>query len=58
MRELILVVDDNDSMLQALRFRLERTGYQVLTAPDGLEAWDTLQATVPDLTISDVMMPR
>jgi two-component system alkaline phosphatase synthesis response regulator PhoP len=58
MGELILAVDDNVLLLQALRLRLEMTGYQVLTAPDGRAALDLLKTTTPNLIVADIMMPN
>ncbi|HLI38205.1 MAG TPA: SpoIIE family protein phosphatase [Streptosporangiaceae bacterium] len=52
----VLVVDDNADMRDYLR-RLLRPGYRVITAADGQAALDAARADVPDLVISDVMMP-
>jgi DNA-binding response OmpR family regulator len=55
---LILVVEDQPAMLDNLRISLEMAGYRVLTARDGLEALDVLQAETVDLILADVAMPR
>jgi CheY-like chemotaxis protein len=57
-RPLVLVADDDDDILALLRLRLERAGYEVRVARDGIEAIEALDAGVPDLAIIDVMMPR
>jgi DNA-binding response OmpR family regulator len=57
-RPLILVADDDPDILALVRFRLERDGYEVLSAPDGETALDLALARTPDLAILDVMMPR
>ena len=56
---LILVVEDNESILFNLKLSLEFNGYQVVTATNGLEALKFLQNTkmIPDLILSDIMMP-
>ena len=56
---LILLVEDNESILFNLKLSLEMNGYQVVTATNGLEALKFLQNTkmIPDLILSDIMMP-
>jgi signal transduction histidine kinase len=54
----ILVVEDNLPLLYGLRDLLEREGYEVLTARNGMEALEIMAKTRPDLIISDIMMPR
>lgn len=53
----ILVVDDETPFLESLRFSLERQGYRVLTASDGLSGLRVARAEKPDLIILDVMLP-
>jgi two-component system alkaline phosphatase synthesis response regulator PhoP len=53
----ILVVDDESSILQTLRFNLERSGYTVVTASDGRSAVAMAQREQPDLVILDIMLP-
>ena len=55
----ILIVDDESRMRKLLRDFLEREGYQILEASDGIEAMDMFYADKHiDLIILDVMMPR
>lgn len=55
----ILIVDDESRMRKLLRDFLEREGYQILEASDGIEAMDMFYAYKNiDLIILDVMMPR
>ena len=53
----ILIVDDEPSVLDVLAVLLTDEGYQVQTAPDGQVALDLIADTLPDLLITDVMMP-
>ncbi len=53
----ILVVDDEMPFLESLRFSLERQGYRVLTAMDGIAGLRMARAEKPDLIILDVMLP-
>jgi DNA-binding response OmpR family regulator len=53
----ILVVEDNAEMRAYLREELSEK-YSVLEAADGEEGWEAVQAGVPDLVVSDVMMPE
>ncbi|MGH3043613.1 MAG: response regulator transcription factor [Gaiellaceae bacterium] len=57
-RPLVLVADDDPDILALVRFRLERDGYEVLSAPDGETALDLALARTPDIAVLDVMMPR
>jgi DNA-binding response OmpR family regulator len=58
MKPVILVVDDSWQLATAVKFRLERTGYRVVTASDGVEALSLLNSVAPDLIVADIMMPR
>lgn len=53
----ILVADDNADMRDYLRRLLTAAGHQVETVADGRLALDSARASVPDLVVSDVMMP-
>lgn len=56
--KIILYVEDDPVVLMAYRYRLERVGYAVESARDGLEAMKVLARLVPDLVVLDLMMPR
>ena len=53
----ILVVDDEATILQTLRFNLERNGYVVCTAGDGRQAVSVAETEKPDLILLDIMLP-
>jgi DNA-binding response OmpR family regulator len=53
----VLVADDDDDILELVAFRLERAGYEVITAHDGGQALAKAQEHQPDLAVLDVMMP-
>jgi DNA-binding response OmpR family regulator len=55
---LVLVADDDPDILSLVSFRLERAGYDVVTAADGEEALRVALDRSPDLAVLDVMMPR
>lgn len=57
-RARILVVDDEENIVQLVRSILERQGYAVDTASDGVEALSAIFDRRPDLVVLDVMMPR
>jgi two-component system, OmpR family, alkaline phosphatase synthesis response regulator PhoP len=54
---LILVVDDESSIVEMLSEVLEEEGYEVITANNGLEGLNLLQCARPAVVMSDVMMP-
>lgn len=54
---LLLVVDDNEDFRVFMRYSLELQ-YRVKLAVNGKEAWEMMQEELPDLVISDVMMPQ
>ncbi len=53
----ILFVDDNPIVVQAYRMALERAGYKVEIAGDGLAAMKVLLTLKPDAVLLDLMMP-
>ena len=53
----LLVVDDNEDNLDMLSRRLQRRGFQVLTAEDGAQALEILEQETVDLVLLDIMMP-
>ncbi len=55
---LVLVADDDPDILSLIAFRLERSGYDVVTASDGEEALRLVVERTPDLAVLDVMMPK
>jgi two-component system response regulator RegX3 len=54
----ILVVDDEQSYRDALAVALEREGFRVELAADGVEAIERFESTHPSLVLLDVMLPR
>jgi DNA-binding response OmpR family regulator len=54
----VLVVDDEQRILNFLSSKLRVSGYEVLTASNGEEALEQVQAQEPDLVVLDVFMPR
>lgn len=54
----ILIVEDEDSFVEALRVGLQREGFVVEVARDGREALDMFELVAPDLVLLDVMLPK
>src|SRR5690606_2962440 len=52
-----VVVEDNEELLLFLKLAFEGE-YDVVTALNGAEGWNQIQRELPDLVISDVMMPK
>lgn len=58
MQRLILVVEDEQAILDILKFNLEKEGYKVAVATDGEEAVTMARQVNPDLILLDVMLPK
>jgi two-component system alkaline phosphatase synthesis response regulator PhoP len=54
----VLLVDDELDILEFLSYNLEKEGYEVFTAKNGVEAIKVAEKQVPHLIILDVMMPE
>lgn len=57
-KTLILVVDDDPDLVEAVSMKLEAKNYRVAKAYDGVEAMERIKEEKPALVILDVMMPR
>ncbi len=53
----ILVIEDDPSAMRLVGYTLEREGYQVLTAPNGLTGIRRARSEAPDLIVLDIMLP-
>ena len=53
----ILLADDDEILIEILRFRVEAAGHSVVIARDGLQALELIRESLPDLVILDAMMP-
>ena len=54
----VLIVEDEESYVEALRIGLEREGYRVAVAVDGVAALEEFDRVHPDLVLLDLMLPR
>ncbi len=57
MAKRILLVEDDPAVMRAMSYMLEKEGYEVLTAMNGLEGLTKVKEENPDLLILDVMLP-
>ena len=53
----ILIVDDEPNILLSLEYLMQREGFEVRVARDGVQAIEAIQQDAPDLILLDVMMP-
>jgi len=58
MAKKILVVEDDAAVQQVLKSSLEKEGYAVETASDGVEGLEMVRKAMPDLVLLDIMMPK
>lgn len=54
----ILLVDDDNEIIESMRYALESNGYEVAIARDGNQGLALAETTNPDLLILDMMMPK
>jgi two-component system, OmpR family, response regulator len=54
----VLVVEDDKTLQDVLRYNLGKEGYSVITASDGLQAVDIARTEKPELIILDLMLPK
>jgi response regulator RpfG family c-di-GMP phosphodiesterase/signal transduction histidine kinase len=57
-RDRVLLIEDNADLRSYISRMLTRFGHEVSTAVDGLDGWVHVQNHMPDIVISDIMMPR
>ncbi len=58
MAKKVLLVDDSDLIRGVVTEHLESKGYEVITAPNGLEGFLAVYREIPDIVVTDVEMPR
>jgi CheY-like chemotaxis protein len=58
LKQSVLIVDDESMTRNLLRLMLERAGYEIWEAADGVEALEAVRENQPDAMILDVMMPN
>lgn len=54
----VLAIDDSRTMRHLLRATLEKAGFEVTTADDGVDGVEKLTSLMPDVIITDINMPR
>jgi CheY-like chemotaxis protein len=57
-RKVILIVDDSPTIRKLISVKLEKSGYDVMQATDGIEALAVIKRVVPDLILLDITMPN
>ena len=57
-KPLILIVEDEPSLAELLRYNVEKEGYRVVEAHDGEEALVLVQEELPQLVLLDWMLPK
>ncbi len=54
----VLVADDEEDLRQIMEKKISQTGYDVVSASDGQDAWEKIVKHDPDVIVLDLMMPR
>lgn len=57
-RQRVLIVDDDNEIVESVRYALESNGYEVLVARDGNQGLAMAEREDPDLVVLDMMMPK
>ncbi|TDL77454.1 response regulator transcription factor [Rhodococcus qingshengii] len=58
MKNKVLVVDDEQSIVTLLQYNLEQAGFEVITAMDGLAGKKLAESMAPDIIVLDLMLPK
>ncbi|MTH14325.1 response regulator [Flavobacterium sp. LC2016-01] len=53
----IMIIDSDDMTIEILKFILNREGYQISVAKDGISALEQIQMIMPDLVITTIIIP-
>lgn len=53
----LLLAEDDELLAALLNFRLQKGGYEVILSTNGREVKEYLNTAIPDMIISDIMMP-
>lgn len=53
----ILVAEDEPMLLKTIELKLKKEGYEVIATADGREAIERIEKDVPDMVVTDIMMP-
>ncbi len=54
----VLMADDEPAILEIMAKKVEMSGYDIVTAKDGQEAWEKIISECPDIILLDLTMPR
>ena len=54
----VLIADDEKEVLEVMSKKIRQEGYEVITASDGLQAWDLIVSESPDVILLDLNMPK
>jgi two-component system OmpR family response regulator len=54
----ILVVEDDQTLLDVLKYNLVKEGYNVVTAEDGIQALEVARSEKPEVIVLDIMLPK
>lgn len=54
----VLMADDEKDILEVMSKKIRAEGYDVITASDGLQAWDMIVSESPDVILLDLTMPK
>lgn len=56
--QLVMIVDDDDSVRELLEYVVKKEGFAVVKAADGEEALNKIESLPPDIILLDLMLPR
>ena len=56
--QVVLVIEDEENLLKAIKYNLEQDGYKVQSAMDGEQGLELARTTEPSMIILDIMLPK
>jgi len=54
----ILIIEDEEALRRVLQEKLQKSGFEVSAAKDGVEGWDMAKSKNPDIILLDLILPK
>ncbi len=54
----VCIIEDDPNILEVYERKISRSGFEVVTARDGIMGWEVLKKEFPDIALIDILMPK